>query len=83
MGIRDIYNKLPVQTIDDRDWKFTFGRYAGNTLEFVLATDPQYILYCQNNIDWLDFDYDIIEEAEGHRDDGFNQLLTGFGHSTD
>lgn len=76
MSIRQIYNKQ-IETISDLNWVFTFGKYRGNSLEFVLELDCQYILYCQKNIDWFDVSYDILEQAEGRRDEAFESFTGG------
>lgn len=65
------------ETITDRNYVFNFGRYKGKDVDFVMALDCQYILYCQNNIDWINFHHTIIEEAEGVRDAAFENFTKG------
>jgi uncharacterized protein (DUF3820 family) len=38
---------LKIQGIND---EFQFGKYKGKTLFYVLDTNPQYIIWCINNI---------------------------------
>lgn len=37
----------------NKDWKFTFGKYKGKTLEDVYYSDVNYIDFCLTTIKWL------------------------------
>ena len=52
------------KTITDRKTILTFGRYKGYSVEDILEVDPQYLLFCQNKIDWFDLDHKILDEIE-------------------
>jgi len=52
------------KTITDRQTILQFGKYKGRTLEFILEHDPQYLLFCQENIDWFDLDHKILDDVE-------------------
>lgn len=60
------------KTITDRKYVFTFGKYKGLDLEEVLEIDPQYVLYCQEKIDWFDLDHKLLDEAESGSQDAFD-----------
>jgi len=64
--LRDIY-KFKKETISDKAWVFPFGKNQGESLQDVLDTDPDYVLWMAENTD-LDFHADIIDEAEGSND---------------
>ena len=40
--------KEPTQE-DAKNWKFTFGKYKGETMEFILDDDEQYVSWYMNN----------------------------------
>lgn len=68
-SFKEIYKR---ETITDRSYVFQFGRYKGNTLEFVLDTDPQYLLFCQSKIDWFDLHHTILDEIDRTEDERYN-----------
>ena len=40
-----------------------FGKYNGNSIEYVLETNPLYIKWCVENIEWFVFDEELLKEA--------------------
>ena len=40
-----------------------FGKYNGNSIEYVLETNPLYIKWCVENIKWFVFDEELLKEA--------------------
>ena len=49
------------------DWEFTFGKYEGETIRYLLEEDPNYIIWCADNVGWFDIEayiYDLALEQE-------------------
>jgi hypothetical protein len=44
--------------------KFTFGKHKGRAVIEVLVTDPQYILWANKNISYINFKEETIARAE-------------------
>lgn len=40
-----------------------FGKYNGNSIKHVLETNPLYIKWCVENIEWFVFDEELLKEA--------------------
>lgn len=40
-----------------------FGKYNGNSIEYVLEKNPLYIKWCVENIEWFVFDEELLKEA--------------------
>lgn len=51
-------------TITGRDHILSFGKYKGLSIEEVLEINPDYLLYCQENVESFDLDHKLIDEAE-------------------
>ena len=45
------------------DWKFTFGKHKGRTIRYVLDESPSYIIWVRDNVDWLELDTKVVDEA--------------------
>ena len=45
------------------DYVFTFGKHNDELLEEVLKTDPEYIIWCSDEIEWFDLDTDVYDMA--------------------
>lgn len=69
MSLSTEINKKPAETITDRKRVMGFGRYKDLTIEEVLQIDPQYLLWCQENIAQFDLNHDLLDEAEGGQRD--------------
>jgi hypothetical protein len=49
------------------DYRFHFGKYSkphAKTLRWVIENDPEYVIWCIENIDWFDIDVDADLELE-------------------
>lgn len=44
------------------DTKFDFGKYKGDTLNGILNTDPEYLKWCVDNVDWFCVEEEILDE---------------------
>jgi hypothetical protein len=42
----------------------SFGKYEGQTIKDVIRVDPDYILWCIDNIEWFELDEEAEEELE-------------------
>lgn len=60
MNYKDVYRR---PTITDKQFVLPFGKYKGQTVEYVLDVAPWYIVWLQTNTD-MDFDHIILEHAE-------------------
>lgn len=60
MTFRDIYKREPIR---DWNWIVPFGKYQGQTLQFVLDEDPQYLIWLALKTD-IDFHDDLMEKIE-------------------
>ena len=62
-------------------WKLTFGKHKGETLQWVLKENPLYILWASENIDWFNqmlkdnlsaqdrgYVYKIVQQASKDKD---------------
>lgn len=38
---------------NNTDWKFTFGKYKGETIKHVMEIEPSYIQWSMNNVPWF------------------------------
>lgn len=61
MSLKSIYKKDP---ISDRETVLTFGKYKGESIADILATDPQYLVWLHDNSDFFELNYLLLEEAE-------------------
>ena len=48
-------------TLNDR---LTFGKYKDKLLRWIITHDPEYILWCQENIEWFEIDVNAEEKLE-------------------
>lgn len=39
-----------------------FGKYKGFTLDLIISTDPNYIIWCVENVEWFNFDSEKYEQ---------------------
>ncbi len=66
-NLSDIYKK-PLQTITDRDFLISWGKYKGKSIDFVLEAEPSWLVWCQNNIEWFqlsdELSYAIMKACE-------------------
>lgn len=46
------------------DHVLTFGKYKGESIEDILETDPQYLIWLHNNSEYFELDYRLLEIAE-------------------
>lgn len=74
---KDIYRN----TITDKKAILTFGKYKGQSIEFVMDTDPQYLLFCQSSIDWFDLDHKILDELDRTEDERLRDSYCGLEES--
>lgn len=52
-------------TIPTRKYdRFTFGKFKGKSISEVIDTDPHYVEWAVNNVDWFDIDDEQREELE-------------------
>jgi hypothetical protein len=54
------------QVISDMRYVLPFGRYKGETIAQVLKDDPFYLVWANDEVDWLDLDHKILELAENN-----------------
>lgn len=80
---RSTRQKTTVKTITNRDHVLTFGKYKGMTLAEVMEFNPDYLLYCQENIDWFDLDHKILGEVENIGRDDDELLKEVFANPSD
>lgn len=59
-------DKLQVNSVDE---VVTFGKFKGQTWLDVIQKQPSYIEWCDENVDWLEFSYDILMEAQESLED--------------
>ena len=45
------------------EYRFTFGKHNGELLKDILEIEPEYILWCSDDIDWFDLDTDVYDMA--------------------
>lgn len=60
---RSQQHKKP-EPISDMDHVLTFGKYKGESIEDILETDPQYLIWLHNNSEYFELDYRLLEIAE-------------------
>ena len=46
------------------DYIFGFGKHKGEKILDVMDYDPQYVKWCNENLDWFDLDVDMLDELE-------------------
>jgi len=54
------------------DYIFTFGKHKDEYIRDVLETDPSYIIWCADNIDWFDLDTVVYDKAYESANAGFD-----------
>ena len=54
-------NFIDVEYIDIDNFVFTFGIYKGIEYDDVRHDDPNYIIWCNDNIDWFNIDDEELE----------------------
>lgn len=65
----------PTKTLDLDD-NITFGKYKGWLIKDLVEHNPQYLLWCQENISWFDLHSDVLEVIEENEiDREFNQVI--------
>lgn len=47
----------------NKSYKFTFGKYKGSTIEYIAETNPSYIIWVSENIEWVTIDEEIVTEC--------------------
>lgn len=47
--------------------KISFGRYQGHTWAFVLEENPSYIIWADENVEWLSIPSEIVTQAEANK----------------
>lgn len=59
------------KTIFNKGTRLTFGKYKGVTVEKLIEDNPEYLLWCHDNIEWFDLPdkllfvlEDLIESRE-------------------
>lgn len=53
------------------DWVFTFGKYKGDSIQEVIENgDADYVMWCQENVDWFDLHVDVLDYCL-YEQDGF------------
>lgn len=57
-----------------KGYTFTFGKHKGETVDSVLETDPRYLVWCHNNVEWLILSYPV-QKALVERLSRFNKEL--------
>lgn len=61
MSFDDLYeDNVTVFGMDD---VLTFGKYKGETVRQIAETDPRYLRWAFDNIDWFDLDEEVQEEV--------------------
>lgn len=70
------YKQVYRQTIKDAQYIMQFGRYKGQTIEFLLENCPWYIRWLADNTN-IDFDHTIMDIADGRRDDELYDMCNG------
>lgn len=48
------YNRTHNKYVMSAVTPFSFGKYKGTHLKDVIDTDPQYVEWCLDNVDWFD-----------------------------
>lgn len=56
--------KFGVNDVIDENYIFTFGKYRDELLHDIIFTDPNYVLWCADNINWFDLDSRLYVLAE-------------------
>lgn len=52
------------KTIFNKDMKLTFGKYKGVTVEQLVKDNPEYLLWCHDNIEWFELPDKVLFEVE-------------------
>lgn len=60
MSFDGLFDEEPT-TVFGMDDVLTFGKYAGDRVRDVVKYDAQYLKWAFENIDWLDFDEEVLE----------------------
>ena len=73
----DFKNDNKINAPTGLDWVFNFGKYKDEqpTIRELLESDPSYVVWCCENLDWFDVDayiYDMALEKDREQkyDDG-------------
>ena len=60
---RDLFPQSDkITTTHWHDTKFGFGKYEGQTVQSVLKTNPGYISWVKDNIDYVTFSNEVLDE---------------------
>ncbi len=62
----NIVNSSNFSNILDENDVFTFGKYSGLKISDVIKINPEYIIWCDINIDYIKFKPNVIKNAESN-----------------
>jgi hypothetical protein len=57
-------NQEERKPIADRDYVLTFGKYKGESLDDILETNPQYLVWLHLNSEFFELSSELLDEAE-------------------
>lgn len=57
------FNSHNPKKLITRQYVFNFGKYKGYDILEVIEDDPQYVLWCTDEIDWFDLDTELYDQA--------------------
>jgi len=49
--------------IDSKDTIMVFGKYKGESVDYILDNDPSYLRWVYENVDWVEIKEPIIEQV--------------------
>jgi hypothetical protein len=62
-GLTNMNNQLEAKPVG-LNIVLGFGKYKGQTIKDVIRVDPDYILWCVDNIEWFELDEESEKELE-------------------
>lgn len=57
--------------ITDRNHVLNFSKFKGQSVAMVMKEEPSFLVWLHNNVPQFELGSDLLEEAEGHRDDDY------------
>jgi hypothetical protein len=75
MILRRYANRVPIVETATR---LSFGKYRGASIADVLAEDPQYLVWAQENVGGFDLHHSLLEIAESDAERTRWELMSGF-----
>lgn len=64
MIIMSLSTHKPREPITDRKTILVFGKYKGYSIDDIMETNPQYLIWLHNNNEFFELGHELLDECE-------------------